>query len=91
MESISRRLRRLRLAQDRTLSSIARELRVPLSTYRAWEEGRAIQGEPYVELARIHQVTLTYLLTGEPAPREEAVSEALRRIDEAVKQIRRLL
>ena len=40
----------------------ARRIGVPETTYREWEYGRAIRGEPYVKIALAFGVTLDALL-----------------------------
>lgn len=47
-------------------------LSVSPSTYREWEYGRAIRGEPYAKIAQIFHVTLSELLLGEKHSRNRA-------------------
>ncbi|HEX7675861.1 MAG TPA: helix-turn-helix transcriptional regulator [Bdellovibrio sp.] len=67
MSGIHDRLRRLRLQQNLTINNIAEKTGISASTYKAWENGRQIQGEPYPALARVYQVSLQELITGEKA------------------------
>lgn len=62
--SLGARLQNLRNQQNLTATEVAQAVGVSVSTYREWENGRAIRGEPYVELAKIFQVSLLELLTG---------------------------
>lgn len=43
------RLKRLRSQAGLTAEQVAKKLKFATSTYREWEYGRAIQGEPYIE------------------------------------------
>lgn len=64
-EPLGARLRRLRLANGLTIQQIAKHLGVATSTYREWEYGRSIRGEPYAMLADIFDSTIYEILTGE--------------------------
>lgn len=87
MESLGKRLMRLRTNKNLSQAELARLIGVSSSTYREWELGRDIQGEPYMKLSEILEVSLTELLTGKIATFEEH----LLRIEESVKSIRRSL
>lgn len=65
MRPFYKRLREFR--EDRRLSmrDLARLIDVPETTYREWEYGRAIRGEPYVKIARALGVSLEDLLGDE--------------------------
>ncbi len=65
MESINQRLVRLRKACGLTMKKVASQIGVPVSTYRDWEYGRAIQGNFYLELAVLFEVSLYELLSGQ--------------------------
>lgn len=62
METMAKRLQRLRLEKKMSQKEIAELLTIPTTTYRDWEYGRGIQGEPYVKLAEIFQVSLSEIL-----------------------------
>jgi transcriptional regulator with XRE-family HTH domain len=66
MEAIGARIKRRRLERGIGLKEMSELLQVPLSTYKEWEYGRSIQGEPYEKLARCLGITLGELLTGNP-------------------------
>ena len=83
-ESLPNRLKRLRVGKGLSIRDVALSLDVSPSTYRAWEYGVQIKGEPYVALAKIYHVGLSELLTGEPSQLESQ----LRLIEGAVKSIR---
>lgn len=61
MESMGQRLRRLRKDEELTAVTVARRLGISVATYRRWESGAAIPGEPYVALAKILGVSLNEL------------------------------
>lgn len=60
----SSRLKELREKRKLRISDIASRLGVSVSTYREWEYGREIKGEPYEKLAEIFDVSISYLMTG---------------------------
>ncbi len=64
MEILSKRLKTFRTRRGLNQKEVAEMLGVAASTYRDWEYGKQIKGEPYVALAEIFQVSLTELLTG---------------------------
>lgn len=64
-ESLGDRLKRFRLENGFTIKEVAEKIHVPVTTYREWEHNRKIVGEPYVELARIFEVSVYELITGE--------------------------
>lgn len=84
------RLRKLR--NDRGLSAleVAKALGISVSTYREWENGRAIRGEPYEKLAKILQVTLSELLTGQVTQSAEILRE-FNELEELLKKIKQTL
>lgn len=77
-EKIGARLRRLRVGRSLSTIEVASRLGVAPSTYREWENGRAIRGEPYEKLALILGASLQEVLLGE----RFKSSEALRVMDE---------
>ena len=85
--SMGRRLRELRNRRGFSVKEVAKRVGVAESTYRDWEYGRAIKGEPYVKLAGIFDVSLGELLTGESSK----VQAELDQIEALVQAIRRKL
>lgn len=61
-ENISAKLKNFRLQKGLTQKEVAHRLGVPSSTYRSWEYGAAISGEPYQGLCHVFEVSLTELL-----------------------------
>ena len=64
-ETIDRRMARLRRQAGYSQKEVADALGVSPSTYRSWEGGSKISGEPYKKLAQLLGVTLTELMYGE--------------------------
>jgi transcriptional regulator with XRE-family HTH domain len=64
---MAKRLRRFRTqgGQKMTLNEVAKRVGVPVTTYRDWEYGREIKGEPYLRLSEAFGVSLTELLGGD--------------------------
>ena len=85
--SLGERLRYLRTQRNLSISEVARYVGVSVSTYREWEYGRGIKGEPYLKLAILFDVNLTYLLTG----KDSEVFEQLEEIEKIVRNIRLFL
>ena len=73
MERLSQRLRRLRKERRLSIKEVANRVGIPATTYREWEYGRAIQGEPYPKLAEVLGVTLTELMTGKRPSKVQAL------------------
>lgn len=65
METMGERLKRLREGKNLSISEVSRMTKIPISTYREWEYGREIKGEPYAKLAAVFNVTIHELITGE--------------------------
>lgn len=90
MEKIGLRMKRLRLQQGLSLTEVAHKAHVAVSTYREWEYGREIKGEPYVKIAQALNVTLYELLTGEKS-KVSKISGEIAEIEEACKKLRKNL
>ena len=79
-ESLSSRLKRLRKEKNLSVKDVAEKIKVPLTTYREWEHDRKIVGEPYIDLARVFEVSVYELITGEKSSGKE-VSKSLEIIE----------
>ena len=86
MGTLSERLRRLRARKSMSVAEVARAIGVAPSTYREWEEGRQIKGEPYQKLAELYGVTLSEVVIGSGG--KMSILDDLREIENAVKRIR---
>ncbi|MNJ96839.1 transcriptional repressor DicA [compost metagenome] len=89
MESLSKRLQTLRLKQGLSQKQVADQLGIAASTYRDWEYGKQIKGEPYLDLAGVFQVSLTELMTGNKEKVSAKILEDLREIEHIVESIRK--
>lgn len=91
-ETFAQRLRRLRKQKGLTLKEVATEIGVPYTTYRDWEYGKAVQGEPYLKICDALSVGLTELFTGN-LPDKNSVTARIRTIQAELllleKEIRR--
>lgn len=65
MKLFYQRLKTHREQKGIRVSEMAKLLGVSVSTYRDWEYGRKITGEPYVLMASILQISINELLTGD--------------------------
>lgn len=90
MEPLGKRLRRLRRDRGLSISDIAKIISVSESTYREWEYGRAIRGEPYGKLAAALNMSISELLFGEKQG-EKNIESLLLQIEQTVQKIRRYL
>lgn len=90
METIGKRLRKFREARGLSVTKVAAFVGVSESTYRDWEQGRAIQGEPYPKLAEVFAVGLTELVVGERSDRDWIFGE-LEQLERIIKIIRNRL
>jgi transcriptional regulator with XRE-family HTH domain len=64
--SLSKKLRQLREDRSLTILQCAKAVGVSPSTYRDWEYGRSISGEPYLKIAEVLGVSLSELLGSQP-------------------------
>lgn len=64
-ETLGKRLIRLRKRKNLSIKDVALRVGVPQTTYREWENDRKIVGEPYVELAKVFEVSVYELITGD--------------------------
>lgn len=65
MGQIHERLKKYRSKRGLTIKQVSQMTGIPESTYKEWENGRQIRGEPYLSLANAYQVSIQELLTGE--------------------------
>ena len=89
-ESFAARLKRLRKRSNLSVAQTARALGVAESTYREWEYGRQIKGEPYHELSKIFNVSLSELLAGAHNEQQKILDE-LHIIEASIRRIRELI
>lgn len=90
---IAERLKKLRTEAKLTMREVATRIRVPTSTYRDWEYGKAIQGEPYEKLAVLFGVSIEKLMTGrkpDESAAVEALLDAMKSVEVALRIVRAL-
>jgi transcriptional regulator with XRE-family HTH domain len=76
VENIGNRLKRFRLKLGLSQLQAAQMIGVAASTYRDWEYGKRIKGEPYPAIAKIFGVSISQLLTGNPSLGDELLLQA---------------
>ena len=79
-ELFATRIKRLRLGTRLSLKDMANRLGVPVSTYREWEYGRTIRGQPYMRMAEVLGVSVLELLTGK-TPSNQSVFKEIKTIE----------
>jgi transcriptional regulator with XRE-family HTH domain len=88
VESFGERLKRLRLKTGLSQKQVAERAGISASTYRDWEYGKKIKGEPYVDLASALRVSITELFTDKKVVTSK-VQQELREIERIVESIRK--
>lgn len=83
----SERLRLYRKKCGFSVAEVAKKLNVSASTYRDWEYGRQIKGEPYMKLAEIYGVSLMELLAGRNTDKDQIFKD-LDEIESLCRKIR---
>lgn len=76
METIGTRMKKIRLQKRLSVADVAVTAQIPISTYREWENGRQIKGEPYEKIARALNVSIHELLTGQSLNKSEILIRA---------------
>lgn len=89
METIAKRPETLRKQKGLTQKEVAEQMNIPASTYRDWEYGKQIKGEPYVKLAEILEVSLTQLLTGRMETVHSQIMADVKKIERIVESIKK--
>lgn len=85
-----KRLKKLRETKNISTKQIAEALDVPVTTYREWENGRAIRGLPYVKIAKFYKISLTELMTGQK-PNKNLLMEEFQQLESALHQYQKVL
>lgn len=80
-ELFYQRLRRLRQQRGMTAKEVAEQIGVSPTTYREWEYGRSILGEPYLKLAKVFGVSVHELLSGLKNSHEDLEQEVHQAIE----------
>lgn len=85
---IAKRLRTRREELGIKVKDIAQHVGVAESTYRDWENGRSIQGEPYQELAEILDISLGKLLGVDERDVIQSFLLEVTKLEKSVKKIK---
>ena len=83
-------MRNRRIEIGKKPSQVANIIGVSESTYRDWENGRKIQGEPYIKIAQALEINILKLLDVEKAE-HIYVREQLEQIENIVKNIQKIV
>lgn len=75
METLSERLKKLRNEKNFSINEVAKKIGVSPSTYRTWENGAEIRGEPYPKIAQVFNISVNELITGEKKDIEKYLIE----------------
>ena len=86
--AIGNRLKKFRKAKGLSVKEVARHVGVAESTYRDWEYGRMIKGEPYLKIAEVLGVSLSSLFDDSIDDVNVHVAKHLDVIQQAVHAIR---
>ncbi|MCB9027124.1 MAG: helix-turn-helix transcriptional regulator [Bdellovibrionaceae bacterium] len=89
-QDLCHRLKKYREAKGLKVREVAALLGVSVSTYRDWEYGRSIKGEPYEKLAEIYGVSVHQLLTGYQAS-PKAILGKIEKLEADLKFLKREL
>lgn len=85
---ISEKIKKRRFELGLTAKDVAMQLNVAESTYRDWENGRKIQGEPYVQLSKILNLPLASLFGIEQSSEVIQLKMDIDQLSEQVNSIR---
>lgn len=88
---ISKTLKKRRLQLGKRPSEIAKKIGVSESTYRDWENGRRIQGEPYIKIAEALEMNILDLLEVQRANHHINLKSELEKIENSVRNIRKIV
>lgn len=73
-EDFHQRLRRIRKSRGISVRDLAKRIGVPETTYREWEYGRSVRGQPYLKLSEVLEVSVYELLGGTSKTRVSVIS-----------------
>ncbi len=86
-ESLGKRLKRLRVQRKLSIKEVAERVGVPQTTYREWENDRKIVGEPYLDLARVFEVSIYELISGETTT-DQVLVKSIESIEVEIKKMK---
>lgn len=84
---IGMKMKKRRIQLNLKVKEVAKEIGVSESTYRDWENGRKIQGEPYILISKALKMNIADLLSIERNSFSEIQTQLIM-IENCVKNIR---
>ena len=88
MEKLNVRLKKLRKSKGLTINELSAKTGISASTYKEWEAGRQIRGEPYSKLAEVLEVSLHELITGEK-PKANQLVEMIDQVEYLLQRMKK--
>lgn len=88
MSELGKKLLARRQEKRLNVKEVARQIGVSESTYRDWENGRKIQGEPYLKISETLDISLSALMGVEKDTAANVLDE-VKAIEEHVKRLRK--
>lgn len=87
---MAKKLKMYRTKKNLSQIQVANLIGVPPSTYRDWEYGKQIKGEPYIKIAEILGITVSELL-GSKAFSAKELLDCLNDIEVRIKSLRKIV
>ena len=87
---LGKALKELRNKRGWTLTETAKALKVSLTTYREWEEGRKLPADKLVSLAALHSISVSELL-GQRQLSNEELARALSCFETGIAHLRKAI
>jgi transcriptional regulator with XRE-family HTH domain len=81
-------LKRLREERKMSMIECAKYIKVSPSTYRDWEYGRSISGEPYQKIAKLFNVSISELFGNETCQVTTELNNIELRLEEALTHLK---
>lgn len=88
--SIGKKLNNRRLELGYSVKKVAAQIGISESTYRDWENGRKISGEPYSKIAEALSMPILGLLS-EQEIRVSSIEKEIKSLKECVNNIEKLI
>lgn len=87
---LGKRLKAARLERNFSIEEVALRLGVSPSTYREWENGRAITGNPYSQLSSVLGVGVYHILGIEDKSKDELFT-CLNELEKCIQRLKRFI
>lgn len=86
--SVGQLMKQARMIKKLSAKEVAQQLEIAESTYRDWENGRKIQGEPYLDISRVLDIPLGELIGAEQREAVKQLKSDVELLDGQVKKIK---